>query len=683
MTMTWVTTLKKVGTYAALLGILGCRPVALQQPSLSNAVREPDLETRVKVLPSIQPRLFDIPATTLAETYKNILPETWQTCAQIASELCTNNVLREKAYCTPNFAMYTFEDEELYLYFGGKDANPFLAHLDETCNEFRRYGYYKVTQQEHDAVIASVKSGSTVKLRISDLGIQKQLFFYGEEYSWSFYIPIQTGKPNELTPAQHTLVKAMYGEEFNNYMKLLADHGMSESRIYVPNPTEVNSLVRKDDAIAEACFFSGFSQLSFSDLTGSLLTGYQSWKYYLRSALAKDKDISDLLKDFNTSPSSSGPSSPLPDPTIVQRRKQIEGDYHLTLDPAFTVQELQAIEDALSTISGKVDYCLQQLERLVIIKSRPEFMRFLLHDSQGESELGNLFISRKYITTRRALERLLEKDYHADKGYLAFVSTTCKLEQAVPTIVQLSNRGIYNGFTTDHTPQHFFADPREPIHEPLFITLIPLVSVSNPMPEHTYAANFRYYTQVVAHEFTHYLTLNAKISEDQSKEPFHTFSTLDAQIDRLSDPSTGYVSRYAEGADWFSDKHGKLSQILSDFVDYTTDASERQFLHRVKTESSSLEIRDGISHEERQHSCLMIAFVQTTPLVEYMRIMKSRKESRLQFRIEDIAETGLYFFFGNDFYEQQTNKNPVYIDQKVNALRTFFTQTYGPLGNLQ
>ena len=200
---------------------------------------------------------------TLLRSVQRTVPGTWQTSAEITTERRTNTDLRRQWFWVANFALYRVEDGEAVLYFGGREANVIFDNIEEATSQLIKTGNYVPKKEGIDAVVASVKSGSTLRVKLSELKLNR----VNDEFS---YFEIDTSRYDELNAAQRLFAERVYGpgNDFVENMGMLAKAPIGKTRIYVLNPDYVESKVVGDGAVARACWlnlFNNFSNVYASD----------------------------------------------------------------------------------------------------------------------------------------------------------------------------------------------------------------------------------------------------------------------------------------------------------------------------------------------------------------------------------------------------------------------------------
>ena len=196
----------------------------------------------------------------LAKTVPLFEPGTWQESAELAKERITDIELRNIWFWTANFVMYTVENDEEFLYFGGREANPIFNNIAEAARQLTEEQNYKPTAEGIKSVLDSVKTGQTLRVKLSDLQLQ------GKDAEWR-YFEIDTANWQNMNDAQKLFAGRVYGSmkertdpktkqktsDFAEYMAELSKAGKSTTRVNVLNPEYVKGHVPKDGAIARTC----------------------------------------------------------------------------------------------------------------------------------------------------------------------------------------------------------------------------------------------------------------------------------------------------------------------------------------------------------------------------------------------------------------------------------------------
>ena len=194
----------------------------------------------------------------LAETYSQLDPNTIQHSAEIMNDRRTDRDLRKKWFWTADFPMYRIEDDEAVLYIAGRENNLIFEYIEEATRQIIRNINYVPEQEDIARVVASVESGETLRIKLSDLGLKR------ENSEWS-YFEIDTAEYDEtLNPEQRKVAERFYGQgdDFVKNMKMLKEEGISKTRVNILNLDYVENHVEEDGAVARACWLSCFGDSS-------------------------------------------------------------------------------------------------------------------------------------------------------------------------------------------------------------------------------------------------------------------------------------------------------------------------------------------------------------------------------------------------------------------------------------
>jgi hypothetical protein len=225
----------------------------------------------------------------LAEVVSRFKFGTWRTSAEICEERVVDEELRDIYFWTANFGMYTVENGGVFLYFGGREANPVFNNIVEATRQLKVNGVYKPSAGEIGLVKESVKSGHTVKVGLSDLG----LVVYNGELS---HFSIDVVNWRSMNSVQRLVAEMVYGSMkerkdlktkrktsvFAEYMAELRKAGMNSVNVYVLSQNYVKSHAPQDGAVARACWLYNFIYDSFFSAVG---WGVDYQKYALRGVL--------------------------------------------------------------------------------------------------------------------------------------------------------------------------------------------------------------------------------------------------------------------------------------------------------------------------------------------------------------------------------------------------------------
>ena len=215
----------------------------------------------------------------LLQGFQQTEPGTWRTSAEITTERRTNADLRNRWFWAANFAMYKVEKRGAVLYFGGRESNIIFNNIEEATSQLIKTGNYVPEKEGIDAVVASVESGSTLRVKLSELKLKR----LNDEFS---YFDIDTSRYGKLNAAQRSLAERVYGsgKDFEENMGMLAKATIGKTRIYVLKPAYVKSKVVGDGAVARACWLGKFTDNSIFDADGR---GADNTSYALRAVRRK------------------------------------------------------------------------------------------------------------------------------------------------------------------------------------------------------------------------------------------------------------------------------------------------------------------------------------------------------------------------------------------------------------
>ena len=143
---------------------------------------------------------------------------------------------------TANFSMYRKEADESFLYFTRREHNLFFRALENEATRLPTItqllsGNYIPPKDGIDEVVAAANEGKALKIKISDLQLQKHN--PNDEYG---FFDIELDNLDALNPTQKSFVQAIYG------------NSRPGTRVYVLTSDYVtNTLKRKEEsAIARA-----------------------------------------------------------------------------------------------------------------------------------------------------------------------------------------------------------------------------------------------------------------------------------------------------------------------------------------------------------------------------------------------------------------------------------------------
>ena len=179
------------------------------------------------------------------------------TSAELTNARYEDEGLRNKWFYTANFAMYTLEHGEGYVYFGGREANPILNNLTTACAQLINHQRYLPGSAARQAVLDSVRSGHTLRMKLSNLELEKSS---GE----SAYFEIDTANYQRLNEVQRLFAEQVYGEGelFLQNMEIFFEVSIFKTRIFVLHPDYVGDRFTEGEADSRACWLYIFDNYS-------------------------------------------------------------------------------------------------------------------------------------------------------------------------------------------------------------------------------------------------------------------------------------------------------------------------------------------------------------------------------------------------------------------------------------
>ena len=174
---------------------------------------------------------------TLAEVYKLLRPKSIRHVDELMTERRTNEKLCGQWFYTADGEVYSLqgEDRTPTLAITRGSSNPLLqdSTINRYCRELLQNKNYRPTPDE---TLRALHAQDTVLVDLTKL----RLRIVDEEFS---YLAIDIKKHTTLNPEERTLAQRVYGkdEDFTQTMKMLADSGIGETRVYVLNPEYVRT----------------------------------------------------------------------------------------------------------------------------------------------------------------------------------------------------------------------------------------------------------------------------------------------------------------------------------------------------------------------------------------------------------------------------------------------------------
>ncbi len=114
--------------------------------------------------------------------------------------------IKDKWLWTADFPMYTVEKGEAFLYFAPKEYNLIFRDIENATAQLRKTGNYTPAPEGINEVAAAAAAGKALKIKISDLKLQKHN--QNDEFG---YFDVDPDNTDSLNPSQKLLVQAIYG----------------------------------------------------------------------------------------------------------------------------------------------------------------------------------------------------------------------------------------------------------------------------------------------------------------------------------------------------------------------------------------------------------------------------------------------------------------------------------------
>lgn len=182
---------------------------------------------------------------------------TWQTSAEIiedilnGSEDVKTNLRSKSSFYTGNFAAYTVKDGDAVLNFGGREANPILNNLEVAYNDLIKNGNYSLNSADITAVRDSVKSGESIEIKLSGLGLRR----LDDECA---YFEINTENLDKLNQSQRLFAEKIYGTNLKEVMTEFKKSNINTTRVYVLNEDYVKAHAG-ENGVARVCWLTDLS----------------------------------------------------------------------------------------------------------------------------------------------------------------------------------------------------------------------------------------------------------------------------------------------------------------------------------------------------------------------------------------------------------------------------------------
>ena len=202
----------------------------------------------------------------LAETYRLLRPETILHADELMKERRTNEELRNQLLYTADGLIYLLQGENRTptLAITRGSSNPLFQDfkIDEYCQQLRENKNYRPTPEETSRAL---QAEDTVLVDLTKLELQ------GDDQE-SRHLTINTQNYNGLNSEQQKLAERVYGkgQDFGLTMRILADAGILDTRVFVLNPDYV-CIGAKENSLGRASWLSSFSISSYFSAYGRIV----------------------------------------------------------------------------------------------------------------------------------------------------------------------------------------------------------------------------------------------------------------------------------------------------------------------------------------------------------------------------------------------------------------------------
>ena len=197
----------------------------------------------------------------LCAGYKQIEAGTMLHSDALQAERIDNVSLRNISFYTADGNIYYMKDGVPHLAMTREKDNPVLLHIDDAFDGLIKTGNYRPSRED---VASALASEHTIDIDLTSLHLQ------GNDAEWR-YLSISPQEYNSLNAEKRKIAERVHGSgnAFARAMKMLADAGIRETKIYVLNPEYVRENA-KDAAIGRASWLNNidFNSYFYADGRG-------------------------------------------------------------------------------------------------------------------------------------------------------------------------------------------------------------------------------------------------------------------------------------------------------------------------------------------------------------------------------------------------------------------------------
>lgn len=218
----------------------------------------------------------------LRDAYALVEPETMLHSDELQYERLRVSSLRDLSFYTADGCLYRMHEGKAQLALTRRAHNLVLCHIDDAFPQLVETNNYHPSGEEANAAFAAE---STVIIDLSQVRLQ------GNDKEWR-YLPIPTETYDFLNPEERKLAERVHGsgDAFVQVMTMLAKHGISETKVYVLNPSYVKAQT-KEGSIGRASWLGYFYYFSGFNANDRFIFGHSSLRGVRRRPVASVSEL--------------------------------------------------------------------------------------------------------------------------------------------------------------------------------------------------------------------------------------------------------------------------------------------------------------------------------------------------------------------------------------------------------
>ena len=186
----------------------------------------------------------------LRNAYKEVEPGTMLHVDALQAARIKDVSLRTVGFWAADGMIYHLVDGFPHLAMTRERENPVLRHIDDAFAQLGETGNYRPSRED---VASALASEQTVDIDLTSLHLQ------GNDAECG-YLPISPQEYSSLNTEERKLAERVHGsgDAFAATMKMLADGGIKETKVYVLNPVYVRKNAT-EAAIGRASWLNNFN----------------------------------------------------------------------------------------------------------------------------------------------------------------------------------------------------------------------------------------------------------------------------------------------------------------------------------------------------------------------------------------------------------------------------------------